>query len=111
MQGIMRPIERHRRGHSTICGRDRTLLLTAAGTTPSAGVMTLAPAFSRLCQSLVGVRTDYTHEATGTSFQLCAALVHEGLGDQNAGSRLVAVRFDLRKPRWLAESATSATSY
>ena len=34
--------------------------------------------------SLVGVRADYTHETNRELlFQLCAALVHEGLGDQN----------------------------
>jgi hypothetical protein len=46
--------------------------------------MTLAPAFGQALPSLVGVRTDYTHEANRELlFQLCAALVHEGLGDRN----------------------------
>jgi len=46
--------------------------------------MTLAPAFSQALPSLVGVRADYTHETNRELlFQLCAALVHEGLGDQN----------------------------
>jgi hypothetical protein len=46
--------------------------------------MMLAPAFGQALPSLVGVRTDYTHEANRELlFQLCAALVHEGLGDRN----------------------------
>ena len=44
--------------------------------------MTLAPAFSQALPSLVGVRTDYTHETNRELlFQLCAALVREGLGN------------------------------
>ena len=45
--------------------------------------MTLAPAFSQALPSLVGVRTDYTHETNRELlFQLCAALVREEQGDQ-----------------------------
>ena len=82
MQGIMRPIERHRRSRSTLC-RDRQD--SAAGATRTAfatGVMTLAPAFSQALPSLVGVRADYTHETNRELlFQLCAALVREELGN------------------------------
>ena len=96
MQGIVRPIERHRRGHSTLC-RDRQDSATGATRTAFAtGVVTLAPAFSQALPSLVGVRTDYTHEANRELlFQLCAALVHEGLGDQNTWKQadVSAIRF------------------
>jgi hypothetical protein len=44
--------------------------------------MTLAPAFSQALPSLVGVRADYTHETNRELlFQLCAALVREGMGN------------------------------
>ena len=44
--------------------------------------MTLAPAFSQALPSLVGVRTDYTHETNRELlFQLCAAFVREGMGN------------------------------
>ena len=82
MQGIMRPIERHRRGHSTLRRDRQDSAADAAGVASAAGVMTLAPAFGQALPSLVGVRTDYTHEANRELlFQLCAALVREGLGD------------------------------
>ena len=82
MQGILRPIERHRRSHSTLC-RDRQYSAAgAAGVAPAAGVMTFAPAFSQALPSLVDVRTDYTHETNRELlFQLCAALVREELGN------------------------------
>jgi hypothetical protein len=82
MQGIMRPIERHRRGHSTLCRDRQDSAAGATGTAFATGVMTLAPAFSQALPSLVGVRADYTHETNRELlFQLCAALVREGLGD------------------------------
>jgi len=82
MQGIMRPIERHRRGHSTLCRDRQDSAADAAGTAFATGVMTLAPAFSQALPSLVGVRTDHTHETNRElPFHLCAALVREGLGN------------------------------
>ena len=81
MQGIMRPIERRRRSHSTTRRGRQNAAHDAAGTAAATGVMTLAPAFSQALPSLVGVRTDYTHEANRELlFSFCAALVHEGLG-------------------------------
>ena len=82
MQRIMRPIERHRRGHSTLCRERQDFAAGATRTAFATGVMTLAPAFSQALPSLVGVRTDYTHETNRELlFQLCAALVREGLGN------------------------------
>lgn len=84
MQGIVCPVQRSRRGHSTLCRDRENSAAGAAGTTPAAGVMTLAPAFGQALPSLVSVRTEYTHEnRRELLFQLCAALVREGLGDQN----------------------------
>lgn len=82
MQGIVRPIKRGRGGHATLRGDRKNTVANAAGTAPAAGVMALAPAFSQALPFLVGVRTDYTHETNRELlFELCAALVHEGLGD------------------------------
>ncbi len=84
MQRIVRTIERRRRSHSTLCRDRQDPARSAAGTAFPIGVMTLAPAFSQALPSLVGVRTDYTHETNRELlFQLCAALVREELGDQN----------------------------
>ena len=82
MQGIVRPIERNRRGHPTLCRNRQDSAAGATRTAFATGVMTLAPAFGQALPSLVGVRTDYTHETNRELlFQLCAALVREGLGN------------------------------
>ena len=74
MQGIMRSIERRRRSHSTTRRGRQNAAHDAAGTAAATGVMTLAPAFSQALPSLVGVRTDYTHEANRELlFSFCAA--------------------------------------
>jgi len=81
MQRIMRAIERRRRSHSTLRRDRQDPARSAAGTAFPIGVMTLAPAFSQALPSLVGIRTDYTHEANRELlFAFCAALAREGLG-------------------------------
>jgi hypothetical protein len=83
MQRIVHPIERRRRSHSTLRRDRQNSARDAARTAFATGVMTLAPAFSQALPSLAGVRADYTHETNRELlFQLCAALVREGLGDE-----------------------------
>lgn len=97
MQGIMRPIERRRRGHPTLCRNRQDSAAGATRTAIAAGVMTLAPAFSQALPSLLGVRADYTHEANrDLLFHLCAALVREELSH---GFQLLAVG-RLSQPGW-----------
>jgi hypothetical protein len=81
MQGIVRPVERNRRSYSTLCRDRQDCSAGTIRTSLAAGVMRLAPAFNQALPSLVGMRTDYTHETNRElAFQLCAALVREGLG-------------------------------
>ncbi len=67
--------------------RREDLAAAGAGTALAARIATLAPAFSQALPSLVGVRTDYSHETNRELlFELCAALVREGLGDQKTSN-------------------------
>ena len=51
------------------------------GVTDAAGVALLAPAFAQALPSLVGLPTEYSHEFRAELvYDLCAALVREGLG-------------------------------
>lgn len=73
---------RRREGIATIRRKRTNLAAVEAGNALAAGIATLAPAFCQALPSLVGVRTDYTHETNRERlFGLCAALVREGLGD------------------------------
>jgi hypothetical protein len=66
----------------------------AAGSSPSAGITTLAPAFGQALPSLADVRVEYRHEFNAELvYELSAAMVREGLGtwetwEQSGGSAL-----------------------
>jgi hypothetical protein len=90
----LRPCRRE--GNAPIRRKRGNLAAAGAGAAPAAGVMTLAPAFGQALPSLAGIRTDYTHETNRELlFQLCAALVREGLGDQETWNQAQgsAIRF------------------
>lgn len=96
MQRIMRSIERRRRGHSALRRQREDSLVDAIGAASSPYVSTLAPAFGQSLPQLRGVPADYTHETNRELlFELCAALVCEGLGSEQIwrGARGSAIRF------------------
>ena len=82
MQRIVRTIERPRPSRSTLHRNRQNSARDTTRTASATGIATLAPAFSQALPSLDGVRTDYTHETNRELlFQLCSALVREGMGD------------------------------
>jgi len=83
MQGIVRSFPRRRGGHSAVRRERQDPFAGALGVASAAPLTTLAPAFSQALPQLAGVPTEYTHETNRELlFELCAALVREGLGDR-----------------------------
>jgi len=78
---ILRARTRRLRCHESACGDRDSAAPDSGGSTPTSGVTTLAPAFAQSMPSLAGVRPEYSHEVNAELlYELCAALVHEGLG-------------------------------
>jgi PRTRC genetic system protein C len=82
MQRILRSRTRSLRSHEPACGGGKPSAPDAAGSASTAGIATLAPAFGQALPSLADVRAEYSHEVNAELvYELCAALVREGLGD------------------------------
>jgi hypothetical protein len=82
MQRILRSRASRLRGNQAICGIGKLSAPDAAGTASANGVATLAPAFGQALPSLADVRAEYNHEVNAELvYELCAALVREGLGN------------------------------
>ena len=94
IERILRSRARSLRSHEPACGDRNTAAPDAAGSSPTAGIATLAPAFGQALPSLVDVRVEYSHEVNAELvYELSAALVREGLGTaetwkQSGGSAL-----------------------
>ena len=85
MPRILRFCSRSLRSHEPACGDRNTSAPDAAGSSPAAGIATLAPAFRQALPSLADVRAEYSHEVNAELvYELCAALVREGLGTAEA---------------------------
>ena len=94
IERILRSRARSLRSHEPVCGDWNTSAADAAGSSSTAGIATLAPAFAQALPSLADVRVEYSHEVNAELvYELCAALVREGLGTgetwkQSGGSAL-----------------------
>lgn len=78
---ILRSRTRGLRGHQPACGDRNTSAPDAAGSSPTSGIATLAPAFALSLPSLADIRAEYSHEVNAELvYELCAALVREGQG-------------------------------
>lgn len=96
IERIKRSSERRRRSHTTLRRDRQDSVASADGIASSAHVRTLAPAFGQALPGLRGVPADYTHETNRELlFELCAALVREGLGSEQIWkeARGSAIRF------------------
>jgi len=81
VQRILRSRTSRLRSHPAVCGAGQLSASDATGTASASGVATLAPAFGQALPSLAGVRGEYNHEVNAELvYELCAALVREGLG-------------------------------
>ena len=81
MQRILRSRTSRLRGHPAVCGAGQLSAPDATGSASASGIVTLAPAFGQTLPSLVDVHPEYNHEVnTELVYELCAALVREGLG-------------------------------
>jgi len=81
MQRILRSRTSHIESHPAVCRAGQLSAPDAAGVASSSGVEALAPAFGQALPSLANVRAEYSHEVNAELvYELCAALVREGLG-------------------------------
>ena len=81
MQRIMHTRASRLRSSSAVCRAGQLSAPDAAGVASASGVAALAPAFGQALPSLVNVRGEYNHEVNAELvYELCAALVREGLG-------------------------------
>jgi hypothetical protein len=80
MQRVARSLTVDSRSHGPLRRKRRTLACGSDGTLSTAGVATLAPAFSQGLPALNSVPTAYSHEFRAELlYEFCAALVREGL--------------------------------
>ena len=96
VQGIVRSLKGRPRGHTTVRRQGKVRVADAGGVASTPDVRTLAPAFGQALPELRDVPLDYTHETNRELlFELCAALVREGLGSEEIWkeSRGSAIRF------------------
>jgi DNA-binding transcriptional ArsR family regulator len=83
MQRILRSRTSRIKSHPAVCRAGKLSAPDPTGTTSANGVATLAPAFGQALPSLAEVRAEYNHEVNAELvYELCAALVHEGLGTE-----------------------------
>ena len=81
IERVLRSRARRLRSHEPACGDRKPPAPDAARSSPTAGITTLAPAFGQALPSLADVRAEYSHEVNAELvYELCAALVREGLG-------------------------------
>ena len=81
MQRIHRTSPDGVRSHQPVRRRPVSIAPGANGIAAAAGVALLAPAFAQALPSLAGLPTEYSHELRAELvYDLCAALVREGLG-------------------------------
>ena len=81
MQRVHRARPNGVRSHKPIHREPGPHALGANGVTDAAGVALLAPAFAQALPSLAGLPSEYSHEFQAELvYDLCAALVREGLG-------------------------------
>jgi hypothetical protein len=81
IERILRSRARSLRCHEPACDGRNTSAPDAAGSSPTTGIATLAPAFGQALPSLTDVRVEYSHEVNAELvYELSAALVREGLG-------------------------------
>lgn len=81
MQRIPRTLGRRNQRSCSLSRTRRAVATGAHGNPASAPVETLAPAFAQALPSLDGQAATYSHEVNGEMlYELCAALVHLGLG-------------------------------
>jgi len=81
MQRILRSRTSRLRSHPAVCRAGQLSAPDATGSASASGIVTLAPAFGQTLPSLVDVRPEYNHEVNAELvYELCAALVREGLG-------------------------------
>ena len=81
IERVLRSRARRLRSHEPACGDRNTPAPDSARSSPAAGIATLAPAFGQALPSLTDVRAEYSHEVNAELvYELCAALVREGLG-------------------------------
>ncbi len=98
MQRIDRTRPGRDRGHRPIRSKQRSIAPGSDRDAAAAGVALLAPPFGQALPSLAGVPAEYSHELRAELvYDLCAALVREGLGTcegwkQSGESALVFVK-------------------
>ena len=81
IERILRSRARSLRSYQPACGDRNTSAPNAAGSSPTTGITTLAPAFGQALPSLADVRVEYSHEVNAELvYELSAALVREGFG-------------------------------
>ena len=81
MQRIDRSRPLRNRSHGPVHRAAQPTAPTTDGVAATAGITLLAPPFGQALPSLTGLPTDYTHEFRAELvYDLCAALVREGLG-------------------------------
>lgn len=80
MQRVTRTLTLDKRSHRSVRRKRQPVADRPNGGFASAGIATLAPAFSQALPALDGVPTTYSHEFRAELlYELCAALVREGV--------------------------------
>jgi hypothetical protein len=88
MQRVARNLTVDSRSHGSLRRKRKTVASGSDRTLSTAGVATLAPAFSQGLPMLDSVPTAYSHELRAELlYELCAALVREGLAGPQSWSR------------------------